>query len=158
MTITSGLWFSTASIITSCCRVGSAHLHAPGAPDRRVGHIAIPADLVGGIHDDHAFVFGQDAGGFAQHGGLADAGLAQQQQALAGFDQVLDDIDGAVDGATDAAGEPDDMPAAVADGGDAVQGAFEPGAVIGVQIADARYDVVDLLAGDYPFRKGAPRR
>ncbi len=130
---------------------GGAHLHAAGASHGGMGHVAIAADLVGGIHDDHALALGEDARGFAQHGGLANAGFAEQEQALAGFDQVLDDIDGAVDGATHAAGEPDDMPAAVADGGDAVQGALQAGAVIGIEFADAGNDVVDLLVGDLFF-------
>ena len=78
----------------------------------------------------------QDAGRFAQHGGLANTGFAQQQDALAGFHQVLDDINGAVNRAPDAAGESNDDPVPVADGGYAVQGALQAGAVIGVKFTD----------------------
>ena len=40
----------------------------------------------------------QHAGDFAQHGGLTDAGTAQQQDAFTGLDQVFDNLDGAEDG------------------------------------------------------------
>ena len=60
---------------------GLAHLHAAGLADRRVRHIAVAADLIGGIHDDHALQFRQDAGRFAQQGGLAHARAPQDEQA-----------------------------------------------------------------------------
>ena len=83
-------------------------------------------------------------GDFAQHGGLADAGTAQQQDALAGLDEVFDDLDRAEDSPADAAGQADDLALAVADGGDAVQGALDAGAVVVAEAADARGDVVDV--------------
>ena len=116
---------------------GGSHLHAAGFADGRVRHIAIPANFIRGVHDDDPFIFGQNARGFTQHGGFADARFAQQQNAFAGFHQVLDDIDRAIHGAADAAGETNNGAVAVADGRNAVQGAFEPGAVIGVEFADA---------------------
>ena len=54
ITMTSGMWFSTASIITSCCCSGVGHLHAPRAADARVRHVAVAGDLVGGVDDHHA--------------------------------------------------------------------------------------------------------
>ncbi len=114
-----------------------------------MGHVAVAADLVGSIHDDDPAAVGQDAGGLAQQGGLAHAGPAQDQDTLARIDDVLEDVNRAVDGPSHPAGQPHDMPAPVADGGDAVQGAFQPGPVIGVEIADTLDDAIDVLVGDF---------
>ena len=122
-----------------------AHLHAPGAPHSGMRHIAVAADLVGGIDNDHAPGFRQDARGLTQQGGLAHARLAEDEDALARFDDVLDDVDGAVDGAPDAQRQPHDVPAPVADGGDAVQCALDAGAVVRVELTDAFVDVGDLF-------------
>ena len=135
---------------------GRGHLHAAGAAHRRVRHIAVAADLVGGIDDDHALVLRQDAGGFAQHGGLAHAGAPQDQQALAALDQVLDDIGRAVHGAPHPAGQADDVAAPVADGRDAVQGALQAGAVVGVEIADALDDDSRYRRARLPSRSAPP--
>ena len=150
MTTTSGMWFSTASIITACWSSGVVDLHPAGAADRRVRDVAVAGDLVGRVHDDDALLelVGQDAGDFAQLGGLAPARTAQHQDALAGLDDVADDVDGAVDGAPDAAGQADDLALAVADGRDAVQRPLDAGAVVLAERADAGGDVLDVFVGD----------
>jgi hypothetical protein len=84
------------------------HLHAPRAADGRVRDVAVAADFVGGIHDDNACLLAQDPGGLAQQGRLANARPAQQQDALARLDDILDDIDHAVHRAADTAGQTDD--------------------------------------------------
>ena len=68
---------------------------------------------------------------------------------LARLDDVFDDVDGAIHGATDAQRQPDDRAQPVADGRDAVQRALEPGAVVGVERTDALVHVVDFFAGDF---------
>jgi hypothetical protein len=105
---------------------GARDLHPARTTDRRVRHVAVAADLVGRIYDDHAARFRQHTGRFPQHGGLAHAGRPQQQDALARFDQVLDDLDGAVDRPPDAARQPHHFSPPVADGRDAVQRALMP--------------------------------
>ena len=72
---------------------GRAHLHAAGAADGRMGDVAVAGDLVGGVddHDPLVHVVGEDAGDLAQHRRLADAGPAQQEDALARPNDVLDD-------------------------------------------------------------------
>ncbi len=60
----------------------------------------------------------------------------------------LDDGDGAIDGAAHAACQPHDVALAVADGGDAVQGAGDAGAVVGVELADLLDHVLDLACRD----------
>src|SRR5215204_5583938 len=103
-----------------------------------MGHIAVAADFVGGIDDDDALVrvVREHAGNFAEHGCLADAGLAEEEDALATQDQVFDDPDGSVDGAADTAGEADDLPAAVADAADAMERALDARAVVIAEISD----------------------
>ncbi len=123
-------------------------LHAAGAADGRVGHVAVAADLVGGVDDHDALVLRQNTGGLAQHGGLTDTRSAQDQHGLVGLDEILDDIDGAVHGAAHASRQADDMAAAVADARDPVEGSLQPGAVVGVEIADALDHPVDILVGD----------
>ena len=75
MTMTWGMWFSTASIITSCWSDGVRDLHPAGLADGRVRDVAVAGDLVAGVddHDALAHVVGQDARGLAQHRRLADA-------------------------------------------------------------------------------------
>ena len=126
---------------------GGGYLHPPRAPDGGVRNVAVPRDFVGAVHDDDAAmgVVRQRAGDFAQHGGLAHAGLAEQKDALAGHNQVFDDPYGAVNGAPDAQGEADYLPAAVAYRGYAVERPFDSGAVVLAESADAVYDMADFL-------------
>jgi len=113
-----------------------------------VRHIAVPADFIGSIHDDHTVFLRQGPGGFAQHGGFADAGFSQDENALPGLDQVFDDFNRSVDRPPDTAGEPHHFPAPVADRGDAVERALQASAVIRVEIADAVGDVLQVVLGD----------
>ena len=148
MTMTSGMWFSTASIITACCRSGRAHLHAPRAADARVRDVAVAGDLVGGVHDDDPLVevVRQHARRLAQHRRLADARPAHDEHRLARTRRGRSiDLDGAEDRAPDAAGEADDLAAPVADGRDAVQRALDAGAVVLAERADVVDDVLDVL-------------
>ena len=124
------------------------HLHPPGLADGRMGDVAVPADLVGGVHHDHPGAFAQDAGGLAQQRGLADARPAQQQDALPGLGDVFDDVDDAVDGASHAAGQADDAPLPVANTRDAMQGALDARAVITGELADAGDHVAQILFAD----------
>ncbi len=120
-----------------------------------MGNVAVAGDLVGRVDNHHALGLGQDARRLAQHGRLADARPPEQQHALAAGDDVLDDVDRAVHGPADAAGQSDDARMAVADRRDAVQRAFDAGAVVGVELADARHDKFDILAGDLAFEQHA---
>ena len=157
MTMTSGLWFSTASIITSCWSIGSRTCMRRARPTAGCGTSPSPPISLEVSTMITRRDFGQDAGGLAQQGGLAHARAAQDEDALARFDDVLDDVDGAVDGAPDAQRQPDDVPAPVADGGDAVQGALDAGAVVGVEFTDAFDHVGDLLRVDFRIRSGRLR-
>src|SRR5690606_6446283 len=104
----------------------------PGATDRRVRNVAITRDLVAGIddHDAAQQVVGQHAGKLAKHGRLSHARAAEQEDAFARLNEVLDDADRAVHGATDAAGEAYDVTGPVAYRGDAVKGALDTGTVV----------------------------
>ena len=129
--------------------LGGFDLHAAGAPDAGVGDIAVAGDFVGGIDDHDALaLLGQHAGGLAQEGRLAHAGAAQQEDARAGGDQVLDQRDRAGDGAADAHGEADDFALSVAQAGDAVQGARDAGAVVVAELAQVAHDLFQLGGGD----------
>ncbi len=65
------------------------------------------------------------------------------------FDQVLDDIHRAIDGASHAQSESHHRAAPVADGRDAVQRAFDAGAVVRVELTDALIDIIDLGPRDF---------
>src|SRR5438045_3048722 len=75
-------------------------------------------------------ILAEDARHFPEFCGFASTGPAQDQGGFAVLDNVLNDVYGSVDGATDAAGKADDLALPVANGGDAMQGPFDPGAVI----------------------------
>ena len=115
------------------------HLHTPRPPDRRVGDVAIAGDFVGGVDDHHplAQIVGQHPRGLPQHGRLADARSPEDQHALPRLDEVGDDRDRAVHGATDSTGEADDLPRSVANGGDTVERPFDAGAIVVAEVADA---------------------
>lgn len=85
---------------------GRGHLHPAGAADRRVRDVAISGYFVGRVDDDHTLsgIVGKHAGDLTEHGGLADAGPAKEEDALATGDEVFDDTNGAVDRAANAAG------------------------------------------------------
>ena len=98
-------------------------LHPAGLADRRMGDVAVAGDLVRGVDDDDALaeVVGEDAGRLAEHRRLADARPAHDQDRLPALDEVVDDVDRAVDGPPDPAGQPDDLAAPVADRADPVE-------------------------------------
>ena len=75
---------------------------------------------------------------------LPTPGRPSEQDALAGLDDVLDDVDRAVDRAAHAARQAHDVPAPVANGGDAVQRALHAGAIVRVELADARHHQIDV--------------
>ncbi len=155
MTMTWGMWFSTASIITSCWSRRRPDLHPAGLADGRVGDVAVAGDLVAGVdHDDAlAHVVGEDAGRLAQHRGLADPRPAHDQDRLPGLDEVVDDLDRAVDRSPDPAGQPDDLAVAVADGADAVKRPLDPGPVVVAERADVVDDVGDVRLGDLALQE-----
>ena len=127
-----------------------ADLHPARPADGRVRDVAVARDLVGRVHDDDALVqvVREHAGGLAQHRGLADARAAHDEHRLPGLDQVVDDLDGAEDGAPDAAGQADDLAAAVADGGDAVERPLDARAVVVAERADVLDHGLDVGLGD----------
>ena len=129
---------------------GGRNLHAARAPDGGVRNVAVPRDFVRGVHDDDApmGVVRQRAGDFAQHRGLAHAGLAEKKDALARHYQVFDDPYRAVNGASDAQCQAYYLPAAVANCGYAVERPLDSGAVVLAEIAQTVYDVADFLRRD----------
>ena len=108
--------------------------------------VAVAGDLVARIDDDDALaeVVGQHAGRLAQHRGLADAGPAHDQDGFPDLDEVVDDVDRAVHGAPDAAGQPDDLAGPVADGADPVERPLDAGPVVVTEQPDVLHDVGDV--------------
>src|SRR6266508_904703 len=149
MTITSGMWFSTPSIITACCSVGVRTCIRRASPIPGCG-MSPSGDLVAGVDDNHALaqVVGEDARDLAQHGGFADAGTAEQQDALPALHDVANDVDGPVDSAADAAGQAHHLAGAIADGADPMEGAFDPGPVVVAERTDVVDDVGDIRLHD----------
>ena len=74
--ITSGMWFSTASIMTPMLHGRIGHLHATRPSDGGMRHVAVTADLIARIDDDDALLelIAQHARHLANHGRLPDAG------------------------------------------------------------------------------------
>ena len=126
------------------------HLHAPGAADSRVGDVAVAGDLVGRVDDDHplAQVVGENPRHLAQLGGFSDPRPPQDQQALAGFDQIAQQFDPAEHRPSHAQGQADDVTLAVAYSRNAVQGPLDAGAVVPAEFTDQRRDVGEILLAD----------
>src|SRR5450755_3792789 len=129
---------------------GHVDLHAPRVADACMRHVAVAGDLVRRVHDDDALaqVAREHARDFAQHGGLAHARPAQKQDGLAGSYDVKNDIDGAVDRASDAARQADDLAVAVAQARNTVQRLLDAGAVVLAEFADARNHCADVVSAD----------
>jgi hypothetical protein len=110
-------------------------------------YVTVASDFVGGVHYHHTLieVIGEDTRYLAQHGGLAHPRPPQKQDASARLDQVLNQGDGAKDGAADAAGKPHDAPLAVADSRDAMQSARDTGTVVIAKSPDARDRVLNVI-------------
>ncbi len=125
-------------------------LHPAGPADARMRDVPVAADLVGRVDDHHPLLHlvRQHPGALAQHGGLDDPRAAQQQDALATDDHVLDDVDGAGDGAAHPAGHPHDLAVPIADGGDTVQGSLDAGPVVIPERSDAGGHELKILGGD----------
>ena len=83
--------------------------------------VTIAADLVTRIDDDHPLLLGQYAGHLAQHRCLAHARPTEDEDAVPFGDDVFQNLNGAIDGAADAARQTDDLAAPIANAGDAVQ-------------------------------------
>ncbi len=115
-----------------------ADLHPARLADGRVGDVAVAGDLVRRVHDHDALaqVVGQDAGGLAQHRRLADARAAHDEDRLPGLHEVADDLDRAVDGPPDPAGQPDDLAGPVPDRADPVERPLDAGPVVVAERAD----------------------
>ena len=129
---------------------GGLDLHPPGAPDPGMRDVAVTTDLVGGVDDHHplALVVAQHPGALAEHGGLADTGGSQQEDAAALDHDVLDDVDGPGHRPADTAGEAHDGAGTVADRADAMQGALDPGTIVIAEFSDALDHVLDVGIGD----------
>ena len=123
-----------------------SNLHPPGPSDGRVRHVAVAGYLVGGVnnYDPLLGLDRQDSGRLAQHGSLADSRPAQQQDILAGEGQVFYHLDGAKDSASDAAGQPDDLPPAVANGRNAMQGTLDASPVVVAELAQPFNDGLQI--------------
>src|ERR1035437_307346 len=130
-------------------------LHPARSTDRRVRDVAVAGDLVARVdhHDTLALVVGEDAGGFTQHRGLADARPAHDQDRLTGLDEVVDYVDRAVYGTTDAARQTEDLAGAITNRADAVERPFDARAVVVAECADVVDDVLDIGFADLPFEE-----
>src|SRR5262249_44168208 len=119
----------------------------------RVRDVAVARDLVAGVHDDDPLpqLLRKHAGHLPQFGRLAAPGPPEHQDALAALHHVLDDVNGSVDGAPDPTGQADDPALTVANGGDAVQRALDPGAVVLAERADALRHKVEVFRRDGVF-------
>ena len=128
-------------------RVGD--LHAPREPDAGMRNVAVAGDFVRGIDDDDALaVFGKHARALAQHRRLSRRRGARAGRSTCRCAARRADVDRSVDGASDAARQPDDLAGAIADRADAMQRLLDAGAVVGAERRDARADVRDIFVRD----------
>ena len=129
-------------------RVG--HLHATRAADGAVGNVSVAADLVAGVDDHHplAELVGEDARDLADHGGLADARPAEEQDGLVARQHVLNHLHVARHRSANPAGEPHDLAPPVPDGGYTVQSTLDPRPVVPAELPDGRLRRVEIRLRD----------
>jgi bacillithiol system protein YtxJ len=137
----------------SVLKVRTRNLHSAAGSDARMRNVAVAADFVRGIDNDHPlYQLGREyACAFPQERRLADAGPAQQQQAFSGFDHVTQDIDSTEYGPADAARQTDNDLAPVTDCGYAMQRAFNACAIVLRESANTVSDIIDVFARDRGF-------
>jgi hypothetical protein len=130
-------------------------LHPARLADGRVRDVAVAGDLVRGVDDDHALaeVVGQDARRLAEHGGLADARPAHDEDRLPALDEVADDLDRPEHRPADAQRQPDDLAIPVPDRRDAVERPLDARAVVVAERPDVVDDVLDVALGDLPVEE-----
>ncbi len=130
--------------------LGARDLHPPRAADPGVRHVAVAADLVRGVddHDAAERLVGEEARELADGRRLADAGAAEEQDRAAGERQVGGHRGRAAHGAADAAGEPDNGAAAVADRRDPVQRRVDARAIVAAKVATRGERGVEVRALD----------
>src|SRR5439155_7572669 len=133
----------------------SPDLHAASATDTRMWDVAVAAYLVRGVDDDDplAQLVREKARALTQHRGLPDAGPAQQQDALTAHDDVADDLAGAGDRPADTHRQANDSARAVANGGDAMQRAFDAGPIVVAKLTDVVGHVVEVGRRDRMVRQ-----
>src|SRR5260221_12102931 len=108
-------------------------LHSPGTTYRWMGYIAIAPDLVAGVHNDDTLCLGEYACRFTEHRCFANPRRTENQHTLARFNDVAYDVDCAINGASNAAGQADDVASAVAKHSNTVQSLFQTWTVILIQ-------------------------
>ena len=146
MTMTCGMWFSTASIITLCCSAGSATCMRRECPMPGCGTSPSPA-----ISFDVSTMTTRlrSSASTRAHSRsivvLPTPGRPEQADRLAAADHVEDDVDRAVHRAADAARQADDPAGAIADRADAVQRLLDAGPVVGAERREPRSDVRDIF-------------
>ncbi len=91
------------------------YLHSPGSANRRMRHITISANFVAGIHNDHPRRISQDARRFSQDCSFTNARSPQDQNAGTRFDQILNNITGAINCTPNAEGQTDHITMAISD-------------------------------------------
>ena len=135
---------------------GMRHLHAPGPADGRVGDVAISGDLVRCIDDDDppTSLIREQASGLPQERRLSYSGPAYQKCTAPGLDDITKNLHRPVHRSADATGEADDVGVPISDRRDAVQGPFDPRAVVGREITHPSEDAGEV----FPFDCSRPQR
>ena len=129
-------------------QIRPGNLHAPARSNAGMRNVAVTRNLIRSIDDDDSLVqFRRKyARALPKQSRLADARPSEQQKTLSGFDDVAQDIHRAEHGAAHTACQTDDHFPAVSDSRDAVQRAFNPGAVVQGKRTHAMDHVIEVLS------------
>jgi hypothetical protein len=131
--------------------LGQRDLEPPGAPDRGMRNLPIPANLVARVDDDDASVklIGQDGGHSAKHGRLPGPRPPHDQDVLAGFEEIAERLGCARDGAPYAEGEADDFIIPVTDTCDPVKSSIDTSSIILSEPRDPAKHVLQVLPAHF---------
>ncbi len=130
--------------------LGGGNLHAPSATDGGVRDIAIAGDLIRGIDDDHTFmqVVSENPSDLAKHGSFANAWPAKQQDALPLFNNVSNEVHGAIHCPANPTGEANYRARTVTNSRDAIERALDTSAVIPSKSTNPVDDTLNVIMCD----------
>mmetsp|Transcript_4807 Transcript_4807/g.13884 ORF Transcript_4807/g.13884 Transcript_4807/m.13884 type:complete len:309 (+) Transcript_4807:1559-2485(+) len=130
---------------------GVRHLHPPRPSNRRMRHIAIPADFIARVDDDHTLVqfIAQYPGHLANHRRFAHARSPQEEDRVGRVNNIPDHVNVPRHRPPNPAGETNNRPTAIANRGDTMQRTLDPGTVVTSKVPQRRRRVFQVVVRDH---------
>src|SRR6266581_8316424 len=128
----------------------ASHLHAARSANTGVRNISISSNFVGGIHNDYTFIgfVRQNTCYFTQQCGFAHTWATKNQDRLTLFDNIADQRNTAEYRSTNAAGQANYFPFAIAQRADAMERTLDASAVVVTKFTNTLDHVFEVGVGN----------